>query len=71
MASPASDPPNDVTIYLVEEDFGQRGQSYLETDAAEGDRETMVRNFISGQYKGALRVVAFKHGRGLVVAGRF
>jgi hypothetical protein len=64
MARPASDIPNDVTVYLVEEDFGQRGRAYLETDAAEADRETIIRNFISGQYEGALRVVAFNTAEG-------
>jgi hypothetical protein len=64
MVRPASDPPNDVTVYLVEEDFGQRGRAYLETDVAQADRETIIRNFISGQYKDALRVVAFNTAEG-------
>jgi hypothetical protein len=61
---PPFNPENDVTVYLVEEDFGQRGRSYLETDAAESDRETIVRNFISGQYENAIRVVAFNTAEG-------
>jgi hypothetical protein len=36
----------------------------LETDAAESDRETIVRNFISGQYENAIRVVAFNTAEG-------
>jgi len=58
---PRSEPdvPNDVTVYLVEEDFGPLGRAFLETDDAEADRETIVRNFISGQYDSALRVIAF------------
>jgi hypothetical protein len=40
-----------VTVYLVEEDFGRNGRAYLETDTAEADRETIIRNFISGQYQ--------------------
>jgi hypothetical protein len=64
MTIPVSDLPNDVTVYLVEEDFGQRGRAYLETDAAEADRETIVRNLISGQYEDALRVVAFNTAEG-------
>jgi hypothetical protein len=59
MARPASDYPNDVTVYLVEEDFGRLGRAYLGTDAAEADRETIIRNFISGQYESPGRVVAF------------
>ena len=59
-----SDVPNDVTVYLVEEDFGQHGRAFLETDTAEADRETIVRNFISGQYDSALRVIAFNTTEG-------
>jgi hypothetical protein len=60
----APDVTNDVTVYLVEEDFGQRGRAFLETDAAEADRESIVRNFISGQYESALRVIAFNTAEG-------
>jgi len=64
MARPNFDYPNDVTVYLVEEDFGHLGRAYRETDAAEADRETIVRNFISGQYRNAVRVVAFNTAEG-------
>jgi hypothetical protein len=64
MARPVFDRPNDVTVYLVEEDFGHLGRAYLETDAAEADRQTIVRNFISGQYRNAVRVVAFNTAEG-------
>ena len=64
MARPVFDRPNDVTVYLVEEDFGHLGRAYRETDAAEADRETIVRNFISGQYRNAVRVVAFNTAEG-------
>jgi hypothetical protein len=64
MARPVFDRPNDVTVYLVEEDFGHLGRAYLETDAAEADRETIVRNFISGQYRNAIRIVAFNTAEG-------
>jgi len=64
MARPTFDHPNDVTVYLVEEDFGHLGRAYQETDAAEADRETIVRNFISGQYRNAVRVVAFNTAEG-------
>jgi hypothetical protein len=64
MARPTSNPPNDVTVYIVEEDFGHRGRAYLETDPAEADHETIVRNFISGHYDDALRVVAFNFVEG-------
>src|SRR6516165_894478 len=64
MARPVFDRPNDVTVYLVEEDFGHLGRAYLETNAAEADRQTIVRNFISGQYRNAVRVVAFNTAEG-------
>jgi hypothetical protein len=59
MARPASDLPNDVTAYLVIEDFGGLGRAFRETDLAEADHDTIVRNMISGEYRDPLRVVAF------------
>jgi hypothetical protein len=58
------DYPQDVTVYLVVNDFGQFGKAYVETDIAEADRNTIIRNFISGQYSNALRVVAFNTAEG-------
>jgi hypothetical protein len=56
--------PDDVTVYLVVNDFGQNGRAFVETDVAEADRETVLRNFISGQYSNALRVIAFNTAEG-------
>jgi hypothetical protein len=64
MAHPGSDYPQDVTVYLVVNDFGKLGKAYVETDTAEADRETVIRNFLSGQYSNALRVVAFNTAEG-------
>ena len=64
MAGPASEQANDVTVYLVEEDFGRNGRAYLETDTAAADRDTIIRNFISGQYETPVRVVAFNTAEG-------
>jgi hypothetical protein len=50
---------DDVTVYLVVNDFGSLGRAFVETDIAEADRETVIRNFLSGQYSSPLRVVAF------------
>ena len=52
-------PKNDVTAYIVLEDFGDLGRAFRETDIAEADQETIVRNMISGEYEDPLRVVAF------------
>jgi len=57
-------PNNDADFYLVIEGFGARGPSFLETDLAQADRDTIVRNFISGQYEDALRVVCFNVAEG-------
>jgi hypothetical protein len=63
MARPASDLPNDVTVYLVLNDY-RTGLAYVETALNEADRETVIRNFMSGQYSNALRVVAFNAAEG-------
>src|SRR5450755_304383 len=59
-----SEPSDDVTVYLVLNDYGQFGIAYDETDPAQADRETIIRNFLSGQYSNALRVVAFNTAEG-------
>ena len=64
MDHPVPDYPDDVTVYLVVNDFGQFGKAYVETDIAEADCETVIRNFLSGQYSNALRVVAFNTAEG-------
>jgi hypothetical protein len=62
MARLASDLPNDVTVYLALNDY-RTGLAYVETALDEADRETVIRNFLSGQYGNALRVVAFNADR--------
>ena len=49
----------DVTVYLVVNDFGTPGRASVETGISQADRETVLRNFLTGQYSNALRVVAF------------
>jgi hypothetical protein len=56
--------PDDVTVYLVVNDYGKLGRAFVETDIAEADRETVIRNFLSTQYSNALRVVAFNTAEG-------
>jgi hypothetical protein len=58
-----SEPSDDVTIYLVLDDY-ETGLAFVETPPAEADRESIVRNFLSGQYTNALRVVAFNTAEG-------
>jgi hypothetical protein len=56
---PPLNPENDVTVYLVAEDFGHLGRAFRETDLAEADHDTIVRKMISGEYRNPLRVIAF------------
>src|ERR1700674_2201859 len=55
---------DDVTVYLVVNDFGTPGCAFVETGISEADRETVIRNFLTGQYSNALRVVAFNTAEG-------
>jgi hypothetical protein len=45
-------------------DFGRLGIAYVETDAAEGDRATIIENILTRQYSYPLRVVAFNTHEG-------
>ena len=47
------------TVYLVLEDFGSLGQAYRETDPSQADRQTVLSNLLSGEYRRPLRIVAF------------
>jgi hypothetical protein len=38
--------------------------AYVETPPAEADRETIIRNFLTGQYSKALWVIAFNAAEG-------
>ncbi|MBR0931631.1 hypothetical protein JQ561_33900 [Bradyrhizobium diazoefficiens] len=50
----------DRDIYLVLEDFGARaGCAWRETDEADTDLETVLRDILSGQYAYPLRIVCF------------
>ena len=58
-----SDFANDVTVYLVLNDY-RTGLAYVETALDQADREAVIRNFLSGQYGNALRVIAFNAAEG-------
>jgi hypothetical protein len=55
---------NDVTVYLVLNDYGGLGRAYAETDPADSDRETVIRSFLADQYENANCVVAFNTAEG-------
>ncbi|CAN5193229.1 hypothetical protein BH10PSE11_BH10PSE11_08360 [soil metagenome] len=58
--------PNDrdVTVYLVEDDFGKSGRSYRETEVGHEDLETVIKDLISGQYNSPIRVIGFNTAEG-------
>jgi hypothetical protein len=64
MRNRMSVPADSADVYLVEDDFGRHGVAYVETDKADADRETIVGNFLSGQYSRPLRVIAFNVDEG-------
>ena len=62
--TPSLVPEFDVTVHLVLNDFGKLGRSYLETDEEQADLETIIRNFLVGEYSRPKRVVAFNIAEG-------
>src|SRR5689334_20300497 len=54
----------DVDVYVVLEDYGQIGRAYREVDEEKGDRETLIRHLIEGQYEHVVRIVAFNTAQG-------
>ena len=56
--------PNQDT-YLVLEDFGSRfDRAWRETDEDATDRETLILNLLSGEYKNPVGIVAFNSAEG-------
>ena len=54
----------DVTIYIVEDNFGRNGRAYRETDPEQADLETTIKDLISRQYNQPIRVVSFNTTEG-------
>jgi hypothetical protein len=54
----------DDTVYLVLDDFGRFGQAYREIDPRQADRQTVLSNLLSGEYRRPLRIVAFNTTEG-------
>ena len=47
------------TVYLVLNDFGKLGRSFLETGEDEADLETIIAGLLEGQYSNPVDVFAF------------
>jgi hypothetical protein len=55
----------DRTVYLVLDDFDAKyGWAWTETDVADTDRATLIRQLLEGQYSAPVRVVAFNTAEG-------
>ena len=55
---------DNVTVYVVLNDFGKLGRAFVETDELEADDWTIVSKIISGKYSNPVRVVAFNISEG-------
>ena len=55
---------DDVTVYLVLNDFGALGRAYVETDEANAGERDVISNIGGGQYSKPIRVVAFNTAEG-------
>jgi hypothetical protein len=61
----APGPPDDVDVYLVLDDFGERlGRAWRETGEERTDRERVITDLVDGQYSEPARVVAFNTAEG-------
>ena len=59
MPTSPSPQPADQDTYIVLEDFGQLDCAWHETDVADANRETLIRDLVEGQYRHPIRIVAF------------
>jgi hypothetical protein len=66
MASSPSIVPADTDreIFIVLDDFGPSAQVWRETNDAEADRATLIRDLLDGQYEAPIRIVAFNTAQG-------
>jgi hypothetical protein len=61
--SPPLVPRLNQEIHFVLCAFGKHGQAYVETDPGQADRQTVIRNFIAGEFDHPISVL--QSGRGL------
>jgi hypothetical protein len=57
-------PGFDVAVHVVLNDFGPLGRAYVESDEAEADEATIIKNILTGQYSHPVRVVVFNTAEG-------
>jgi hypothetical protein len=49
----------DQNVYLVLDDLGRNGRVWPEADAETTDRETIIVDLLTGQYKDPVRIIGF------------
>ena len=64
MFTPSIVPAEPDTVYIVEDDFGQIGRVYRETDVKHCDRQTALDDLYRGEFNDPVRVVAFNTREG-------
>src|SRR5216684_2117716 len=57
-------PALDLDLHFVFCDFGALGTAYVETVPTEVDRDTIIRNMMSGEYDHPLHVIAVNPAKG-------
>ncbi len=62
-SGPSLAPTHDAATYLVLDEFPE-GRIFRETDEAEANRDTVIQDIVSGQYKKPVRVIAFNTAGG-------
>ena len=60
----APEPPSDVTVHIVLDDFGHSGRAYRETAEEAANFNTVVDDLIAGQFNYPIRVIAFNFSEG-------
>jgi hypothetical protein len=57
-------PEFDLTVHIVLDDFGTADRVYRETDEERARLDTVIDDFLTGQFNGPVRVVAFNTAEG-------
>ena len=60
----APEPPADVTVHIVLDDYGNSGRAYRETAEEAADFNTVIDDLMAGQFNNPIRVIAFNVGEG-------
>jgi hypothetical protein len=62
--TPRLAPEFDVTVHIVLDELGSTGRVYRETDEERAGLDTVIDDFLTGQFNSPVRVVAFNTAEG-------